>query len=102
MIVPSIDALITALPLGVNDTAVTAAVCSENVTKQNPEDTFHIFTYMVVKSCDHHMAPYFAVISSCGYQLTIRAVAHDIHVIEMTLLLQDVRLRLPFPYQELP
>ena len=44
MTVPSIEALMTTLPLGVNDTAVTAAVCSLNVTKQYPEDAFHILT----------------------------------------------------------
>ena len=43
--VPSKLALMTTLPLGRNVTAVTGLVCSEKVTKQKPDCTFHTFTY---------------------------------------------------------
>lgn len=46
--VPSKDALTTTLPEELNTAPVTAEECSENVTKQNPEATFHSFT------CTHH------------------------------------------------
>jgi hypothetical protein len=43
--VPSREALTTTLPEELKVTPVTADECSENVTKQNPEDVFQSFTY---------------------------------------------------------
>ena len=42
--VPSREAPSTTLPEELNVTPVTAEECSENVTKQNPEDVFHSLT----------------------------------------------------------
>lgn len=51
--VPSRLALTAADDVGKNRTAVTGAVCSENVTKQKPLATVHSFTCAVSRRLHH-------------------------------------------------
>lgn len=46
--------------------------------------------------------PHLTIVSPSSYELPVRTIRQTIHVIEMSLLLEDVRLGLPLPHQQLP
>ena len=45
---------------------------------------------------------YLPIIPSSCHNLPVRAVAQHVHVVEVSLLLEDVGLGLPLPHQKLP
>lgn len=44
---------------------------------------------------------YLTIITTSGNELTVGAVTHDIHVIQVALLFEDIGLRLPAPDKQL-
>ena len=50
-------------------------------------------------ACTHSI--HLSIISPCSYELSIGAVGQTVHVVVVTLLLEDIALRLPLPDQQL-